>query len=176
MQIQYRPMVESDITQMNDGFVAQGWGDRTNILQKYLREQEAGTRYVVFAEADGSAVGYATLVAGDTEGPFAGMGLPNVVDFNVLEAYQCHGIGSGILDRIEAIARDVLHSDIITLGVGMHPGYGAAQRMYVKRGYLPDGSGLWYQNRLLAHGAACRNDDDLVLYLCKELNASDGQK
>lgn len=54
------------------------------------------------------------------------------------------------------------------LGVGLHSGYGSAQRMYIKRGYIPDGSGVWYNNMLLEQNAQCRNDDDLVLYLIKE--------
>lgn len=29
-------------------------------------------------------------------------------------------------------------SDTVCLGVGLHSGYGAAQRMYVLRGYVPD--------------------------------------
>ena len=35
------------------------------------------------------------------------------------------------------------------LGVGLHPGYGAAQRLYIKQGYVPDGSGVWFQNKQL---------------------------
>ena len=32
-----------------------------------------------------------------------------------------------------------------------------------------DGSGIWYQDRLLPPYEPCRNDDDLVLYLSKDL-------
>ena len=58
---------------------------------------------------------------------------------------------------------------MVCIGVGMYPGYGAAQRLYVKRGYVPDGSGLWYRDRPLAPMAPCANDDDLVLHLSKKL-------
>ena len=66
----------------------------------------------------------------------------------------------------EAAARDY---EAVTIGVGLHSGYGSAQRMYVKRGYIPDGSGVWYRDRLAAEGEAVANDDDLVLYLSKKL-------
>ncbi len=167
MKIEYRQMLESDIAQMDEGFIAQGWGSRRAVLEKYYREQQEGKRYVVFAEVDGVAAGYATLLPEDPHGPFAGKRLPVVNDFNVLEKYQRHGIGNGIFDRIEQIAATL--SDTVTLGVGMHPGYGSAQRLYVKRGYVPDGSGLWYQDRHLAAGENCKNDDDLVLYMSKAL-------
>ena len=62
------------------------------------------------------------------------------------------------------------YSDRVCLGVGLHSGYGSAQRMYVKRGYLPDGSGVWYRDEICPQGADCRNDDDLVLHLSKALS------
>ena len=160
-------MKASDIKQMDEGFVSQGWGSRIEVLEKYLREQENGTRYVVFAEVDGKAVGYATLMQNDPHGPFANQNLPVVVDFNVLEAYQRNGIGNEILARIEAKAAET--SDIITLGVGMHPGYGPAQRLYIKRGYVPVGDGLWYRDHKLSVGDPCQNDDSLVWYMSKRL-------
>lgn len=41
--------------------------------------------------------------------------------------------------------------------------------MYVKRGYIPDGAGVWYRGEALAPYAACVNDDDLNLYFTKKL-------
>ena len=41
--------------------------------------------------------------------------------------------------------------------------------MYVKRGYIPDGSGVWYKDRVCESYTPCENDDDLVLYLSKRL-------
>lgn len=51
----------------------------------------------------------------------------------------------------------------------MHSGYGSAQRMYVKRGYIPDGSGVWYNDAVCGQHADCCNDDNLILYLSKQL-------
>ena len=56
-----------------------------------------------------------------------------------------------------------------TLAVGVHSGYGAAQRIYVKRGYIPDGTGVWYQGKQLEQYAPCVNDDDLLLFMAKEV-------
>lgn len=60
-------------------------------------------------------------------------------------------------------------SDYVSLSVGLHNGYGTAQRMYVKRGYIPDGTGVWYNGKQLAPYATCVNDDDLTLYFLKSL-------
>ena len=71
------------------------------------------------------------------------------------------------MDVAEQIAAE--HSRVICLRAGLHSGYGSAQRMYVKRGYLPDGSGVWYGGQVCEQYAPCCNDDDLVLYMSKEL-------
>lgn len=55
------------------------------------------------------------------------------------------------------------------IGVGMSPDYGAAQRLYVRRGYIPDGRGLVSRGRPVVWGAAVVVDDDLALYFTKRL-------
>ena len=69
----------------------------------------------------------------------------------------------------EAENRVKLFSDKVTLGVGLHSGYGPAQRLYTKRDYIPDGSGVWYRNQPLEMNAACEDIGELVLYLSKDL-------
>ena len=160
-------MQESDIEEFYQAFLAQGWDKPRSLFETYYEEQKNGKRKVYVARYEEYAVGYATLLEQDTEGPFANAGIPVVYDFNVLQKYQHQGIGNTILDVIEEDVRKT--SDRICLGVGLYTSYGTAQRMYVKRGYIPDGSGVWYQNHLLEPYADCKNDDDLVLYLSKEL-------
>ena len=167
-----RPMRETDPLELAEKLAAQGWDWRLDTLNRYFSEQQAGKREVYVADVDGHPVGYATLVPQAKAGPFAGAGIPEVVDFNVLQTYQRRGIGNAILDAIEA---DVAQThDRICLGVGLYTDYGIAQRMYVKRGYVPDGSGVWYQDKLLPPYESCRNDDDLVLYLSKDLRKEKG--
>ena len=99
--------------------------------------------------------------------PYAETAWPEIVDFGVLEIYRNRGIGTALMDAAEALAAK--RSDTVCLGVGLHSGYGAAQRMYVKRGYIPDGTGAWYRGKPLGQYAPCVNDDDLNLYFTKRL-------
>jgi hypothetical protein len=62
-----------------------------------------------------------------------------------------------------------VRSDTVGIGVGMYPDYGNAQRLYVLRGYVPDGHGLTYGNEVLPPMAKTINDDDLVLFFTKRL-------
>lgn len=165
MDIQIRPMIPSDIQDFPKEFSEQGWDKPVSQYQRYYDEQENGTRRVFVAASGAQVLGYTTLLPNDKHGPFANKNIPTVCDFNVLKKYQKHGAGTAILDAVEDVVQK--ESDIICLGVGLHSGYGTAQRMYVKRGYIFDGSGVWYQDRHLEEGADCKNDDCLVLYLSK---------
>ena len=161
-----RKMQESDIKDLFRGFISQGWPGREEILARYFLEQECGEREVLVAEVEGAVAGYITILPDAKQGPFAGMA-PELSDFNVFEPFQNQGIGNLLLEEAEKRVR--LISDKVTLGVGLHSGYGPAQRLYIKRGYIPDGTGVWYQNHQPAMNAVCEDIGELVLYLSKNL-------
>jgi len=71
------------------------------------------------------------------------------------------------MDHIEAEAAKI--SDSVCLGVGLHSGYGTAQRLYIKRGYIPDGSGVWYGRSPARQYEMVENGDSLILYVSKKL-------
>lgn len=165
-----RSMVKGDIEKLCQGFTAQGWNKPQEQFEHYYNQQESNARYVIVAELYGNVAGYVTLLPNTETGPYAFKNIPEVVDFNVLIKYQNKGIGNKILDITEKLAKNV--SDHISLSVGLHSGYGSAQRMYVKRGYIPDGSGVWYDGKQLEPYSECVNDDELTLYFLKALKGS----
>ena len=161
-----RKMQEFDIKDLSRGFISQGWPGREEILTRYFKEQESGEREVLIADLTSAVAGYITILPDAKQGPFAGMG-PELSDFNVFEPFQNQGIGNFLME--EAENRVKLFSDKVTLGVGLHSGYGPAQRLYIKRDYIPDGSGVWYRNQPLEMNAVCEDIGELVLYLSKNL-------
>ena len=161
-----RKIQTSDVKELSQGFINQGWPGREEILARYFLEQECGEREVLVAEVGGALVGYVTILPCAKQGPFAEI-YPELSDFNVFEPFQNQGIGNFLME--EAENRVKLFSDKVTLGVGLHSGYGPAQRLYIKRGYIPDGTGVWYQNHQPAMNAVCEDIGDLVLYLSKDL-------
>lgn len=162
-----RNMIESDVRTLADGEIAQGWGDTTEKHRMRLRDQEAGRCIPLAAEYHGQVAGYINVYHRAEHGPFAGKDWPEIVDFGVLEKFRRNGVGGKLMDAAEKIAAE--ESSVVCLGVGLHSGYGSAQRMYVQRGYVPDGSGVWYRDEVCRPYGACCNDDDLVLYLSKKL-------
>ena len=95
---------------------------------------------------------------------------PEIVDLTVFFDVHKKGIGNRLLDAAEKEASKI--SDMVFLAVGVHSGYGPAQRVYVKRGYNFDGSGVWYRGKQLDQYAPCVNDDDLLLFMSKDLKKS----
>ena len=162
-----RKMQESDIKELSRGFISQGWPSREEILTRYFKEQESGEREVLVAEVEGALAGYILILPCAKQGHFAEI-YPELSDFNVFEPFQNQGIGNLLLEEAEKRVR--LISDKVTLGVGLHSGYGPAQRLYIKRGYIPDGTGVWYQNHQPAMNAVCEDIGELVLYLSKNLS------
>lgn len=166
-QLTIRNMEDRDAQAITDAEIEQGWDASVEKYNKRLEDQRTGKAISLVAEYSGIPVGYINVYPDCTKGAFGGKGYPEIVDFGVLEKYRRKGIGTALMDEAEKIA--ATYADAVYLGVGLHSGYGSAQRMYVKRGYIPDGSGVWYQDKICEPYGECRNDDDLVLYLLKKL-------
>ena len=95
-----------------------------------IADQEKGDCLALTAEYKGAPAGYINVYWNPPAGAFANRNIPEIVDFGVLEKYRCRGIGRRLMDIAEKLAKT--RSDTVCLGVGLHSGYGSAQRMYVK--------------------------------------------
>ena len=163
-----RDMEEADARVFTDEEIAQGWHPDLSKYLTRLRDQAEGKCISLTAVYKGRPAGYVSVYITGLGGAFSGKGLPEIVDFGVLEKYQRRGIGNKLMDAAEQIAAQ--YADTVWLGVGLHSGYGSAQRMYVKRGYIPDGTGVWYRGRPCEqYETDIENNDDLQLFLSKRL-------
>ena len=83
----------------------------------------------------------------------------------MLPRFRRQGIGTSLMDEAERKVSE--RSGVAGTGIGMSPDYGAAQRLYVRRGYVPDGKGLTSNGSPVRPGDEITVDDGLVLYLTK---------
>ncbi|MBR6873110.1 MAG: GNAT family N-acetyltransferase [Ruminococcus sp.] len=163
-----RELRESDAEYFAKEEQAQGWNTTPDKFFMRLRDRQEKGNIPMVAEYDGTPAGYINVYRDSCWGPFGGKGLPEIVDFGVLIKYRNRGIGSKLMDAAEKIASE--YSDTVYLSVGLHNAYGSAQRMYVKRGYIPDGTGAWYKDKVCTpYDTIYTVDDDLVLYMSKKL-------
>ncbi len=165
-----RLLKQTDIVPIAVAFAELGWDKPASQYEKYLSEQEAGDRVVLVAWLDGEFAGYVTIVWRSDYPAFALENIPEIMDFNVLPKFRRQGIGAKLMDEAEKRIAEVC--PLAGLGVGMTADYGAAQRMYVKRGYVPDGRGLFSRGEPVRYGQTVPVDDDLVLYFTKNYEKS----
>ncbi|TNF08152.1 MAG: GNAT family N-acetyltransferase [Bacillota bacterium] len=161
-----RSMLFSDIEDIMQALEKQGWQTDPHKFHHYLELQETNKRIIFIACKHDRVLGYVTLDLNPSYGPWKDKDIPMITDLNVFQIYQKMGVGSLLMDAIESYVFKAY--DIVTLGVGLHHGYGQAQRLYIKRGYLPDGSGVWYHDEIAKPYETVQNDDDLNLYLYKK--------
>jgi GNAT superfamily N-acetyltransferase len=136
--------------------------------QRYFEEQQAGRRLVLIARSGGAVAGYVTINWQPDYAPFRDAGVPEIQDFNVLPAFRRRAIGTKLMDEAERLILE--RSSVIGIGVGLHHDYGAAQRLYVMRGYVPDARGITAHSRRVNWGDEAKIDDDLVLWFTKTVS------
>ena len=165
------PLIREDIVVISEAFKAIGWNKPPSSFEEYLKEQEVGERLVWVAHFKGEFAGYITLKWQSQYPSFKAQNIPEIMDLNVLPSFRKMGIGSLLLDCAEKEA--ATKSQIIGIGVGLYAGpdggYGAAQRLYIKRGYIPDGKGVTYNYEPTIPGNSYLLNDELVLWFTKQL-------
>ena len=160
-------MEEPDPAVISAAFAQIGWNKPEAHFRQYLSEQQAGARTCYVALIRDQFAGYVTVNWRPSYPGFSDQKIPEIQDLNVLPQFRGQGIASRLLDRAEMdVAR---YSNVVGIGVGLHPGYNVAQRLYVRRGYIPDGRGITYRDRYVEEGAQVVLDDNLVLHLTKRL-------
>lgn len=83
------------------------------------------------------------------------------------------GVATRLLDAAEALA--ARRAPAVGLAVGLYQAYGPALRLYLSRGYLPEGDGASSAGRPLLGGETVTVDDTLALYLSLELTPARGR-
>jgi GNAT superfamily N-acetyltransferase len=162
-----RPLRAEDCGLISSAFAAQGWDKPLAQYARYWQEQCEGARLVLVAAHGGEFRGYVTIVWESAYAPFREAAIPEIVDLNVLIAHQRQGVGSALLEAAEQ--QIALRSPRVGIGFGLTADYGAAQVLYVRRGYVPDGRGAYSHDQPLRYGDHAAVDDGLVLYLVKQL-------
>ena len=175
INLKITPLQVEHISQVVAAFSAIGWHKPASIYEQYLQEQAQNTRKAWLAFQDEHFVGYVTLNLESLYFSFKEQNIPEIMDLNVLPTYRQHGVGSYLLDIAEKWAFDMGY-ETVGLGVGLHKDYGAAQRLYIKHGYIPDGLGVTYNYVPTAYDESVKTDDDLVLWLTKsvKINKEEG--
>ena len=162
-----RHMAAADAAPISRAFLAMGQIRSEWQFLDYVAERNVGIRDAWVASWGGALAGIVTLHWNPLYAGIAGRAIPEIQDLMVVPGYRRRGVATRLLDLAEHVASS--RASQVAIGVGLHPGYNAAQRLYVLRGYVPDGLGITYDDRYVEEGEVARFDDLLVLHLVKAL-------
>lgn len=163
-----RRATTQDANWMQIGFDTQmGWTKVSGYFASCCDLQEKGELVLLVAVDGDKYVGHLKIIWLPSYVNFRENKIPEIQDLNVLASYRRQGIATMLVDEAEAIIGE--RSNIAGIGFGLYADYGAAQRMYILRGYVPDGKGLAYHDSYVSPNQVVHVDDDLVLYLIKNL-------
>lgn len=167
MRLSIKIFTKEDVLQLVKVFAVVNWPKPQALFDTYLEEQDQAQRVIWIGFLDNKVAGYVTLKWQSEYRYFRDQDIPEIMDLNVLPDFRNQGVGSSLLARAEETARQKKH--VVGLGVGLYAGYGSAQRLYVKNGYIPDGQGATYRYQPIQPGDSVPLDDDFVLWLIKKL-------
>jgi GNAT superfamily N-acetyltransferase len=136
--------------------------------RRYLADHAEPDGADLIATVGSDVIGYVAIVWESNFAGFRSRGSPLVHQIAVAGPFRRRGIATLLMDAAEQLARD---RGIATLGitVGLFDEYGPAQRLYGRRGYIADGRGACQGQRPLRRGTQVAMDDDLIIWLTKDL-------
>lgn len=164
MDLKVKQASANDIEILDD--IIQRLGYRKD--QGYFQQCFDNGRDVFIGEVSGLAVGYALFNRKPGYALFQRLNIPEIQDVNVVAEARKKGVATALIQHIEALAKGESYA-AIGIGVGLYAGYGAAQRLYIKMGYVPDGQGISHDRQTVEPMQAYPVDDDLCLMMTKKL-------
>jgi ribosomal protein S18 acetylase RimI-like enzyme len=142
-------------------------GDEDTI-EEHFQDHENGASTTILGYEAGRLVGIITIRWQSRYPLFRERQIPLIQNIEIRYEDRGRGLGNQMLERAEReIAR---RSHLAGLVVGISGDYGPAQRLYARRGYVPDGRGVCRQFTPLKNGDVVTVDHDLLLWLVKDVS------
>lgn len=166
--ITFRPAASDDLEGLHIMAGALGTAKEPGYFGTCLTEQAEGRRVLYIISIGGADAGYGMINWQPQYALYRRLNLPEIQDLNVLPVFRRRGLAAAFIGFCEDTARARGHTQM-GIAVGLHPGFGAAQRLYVRLGYVPDGFGVTYDRETVTPGTLRPVDDNLCLMMVKDL-------
>lgn len=162
-----RLLNESDLPLVIDSITTLGWSMDINDYKNYiLTHLEMKDPFWIMLDGN-IFVGHILLKWKPKYKYFNENNIPEIANLMVMPNYLRKGYATKLMDVAEIEAKT--KSEIVGLGVGLYKDYGPAQNLYMKRGYKLDGKGITYDCKSVIPGHNVMVDDDLLIWLIKEI-------
>lgn len=165
----FRRLQKDDIEVLGDLHFP--WSTRQQTIDKwtqYFEEQSKGIRVSFIVLQGNKMSGYGHLLLTSAYPSFRNSNIPEINDVWIYQDDRRKGLGTSLIAHLETLAKE-LGFNKVGIGVGLYRDYGSAQKLYFRLGYQPDGEGITYKTVPVIAGELYPIDDDLILWLTKEL-------
>ncbi|MEO3944971.1 GNAT family N-acetyltransferase [Gorillibacterium sp. CAU 1737] len=137
-------------------------------FEGWLTANREGNRLTRLVFHEGKLAGWCHLLRVSDYPSFQEEQIPEINDLVIFPEFRRKKLASRLLEELERAAA-AWNCARVGLGVGLYGDYGPAQLLYAKRGYHLDGKGMSYKNQRVKAGQEVPIDDELLVYLVKDL-------
>lgn len=141
-------------------------GDRAEAIE-HFEDHADGLGDTFLARAGGVLAGYVTIRWVSHNVYFRENNIPFIHHLEVFPAYKRRGIADRLLDSAETLI--ATRATQAGISVGIFDAYGPAQKLYARRGYIPDGRGVCQHHRPITEGEQLTINHDLIIWMIKKL-------
>jgi GNAT superfamily N-acetyltransferase len=139
-------------------------------INDHFQYHENGESTTILAYELARLVGIVTIRWHSRYPLFRERNIPLIQNIEIRYEDRGRGLGNAMLERAEQeIAQ---RSPLAGLVVGISEDYGPAQKLYAKRGYIPDGRGVCRDFTPLKIGDQVTVDHDIMLWLIKDVSGA----
>jgi GNAT superfamily N-acetyltransferase len=150
-------------------FLIEWVSDGEPAARDHLADHATGGGSSFIAMRGNSVIGIVTIRWQSNYTGFRDRDIPLVHQIAVAGPFRRLGVATLLMNTAEELARV---RGVVTLGItiGLFDEYGPTQRLYARRGYVPDGRGACRSQKPLSKGVQVTVDDDLIIWLTKDLH------
>ena len=172
-KIEIRQLSERDIVPCAEVFTGENehWIYNERVLRECFEDQERKLLVGWIAYVDDEPAGLVMLRFSTPYIHFTQQGIPEICDMFVLPKFRELGIATQLMSAAEKEAEKLGYKQV-GLSVGLHFRFGAAHRMYSKRGFMPDGRGITHDHMHVPPGAVIPIGEHTCLWLVKDLRSN----
>jgi predicted N-acetyltransferase YhbS len=168
-QLTFRVVQPGEIAQVKQEVKEAFFSGDEATIDAHFEDHENGASTTILGCEDGRLVGIVTIRWYSRYPLFRERQIPLIQNIEIRYEDRGRGLGNQMLERTEQeVAR---RSPIAGLVVGITEDYGPAQRLYARRGFVPDGRGVCHQFTPLQNGDVVTVDHDLLLWLVKDVSS-----
>ena len=167
MNLSIERVCAEDLATAIDLFLREVYPGDPDGANQHFTEHAEGLADTFLARVDGHLAGYLTIRWVSNNPIFSQHNIPLIKDLAVFPQFRRRGIASRLMDTAERLIASRATRAGIT--VGLCDEYGPAQRLYARRGYLPDGRGACQGQRPLKLEEIVTVDHDLIIWRTRDL-------